>query len=41
VQEQIVQEMGFVTVASKVELIGFCQACRDRKRNEIRQQAAG
>ena len=41
VQGQIMQEMGFVTVAGKVELIGFCQACRDRKRNEIRQQAAG
>ncbi len=41
VREQIVQEMGFVTVAGKVELVGFCQECRDRKRNEIRQQAAG
>lgn len=41
VREQIVQEMGFVTVAGKVELVGFCQGCRDRKRNEIIQQAAG
>ena len=41
VREQIVQDMGFVTVAGKVELVGFCQECRDRKRNEIRQQAIG
>ncbi len=41
VREQIVQELGFVTVAGKVELVGFCEACRDRKRNEIRQQATG
>ena len=41
VRAQIVQEVGFVTVAGKVELVGFCQSCRDRKRNEIRQQAAG
>jgi len=41
VKEQIVREVGFVTVAGKVELMGFCQECRDRKRNEIRQQAVG
>lgn len=40
-REQIIRDMGFVPVAGKVELMGFCQNCRDRKRDEIRQQAVG
>jgi Fur family peroxide stress response transcriptional regulator len=40
VKEQIIRDMGFVAVAGKVELMGFCQTCRERKRDEIRQQAA-
>jgi len=41
IREQIVQDVGFVSVAGKMELMGFCQECRDRKRDEIRQRAAG
>lgn len=39
VQAQITAETGFAPVAGKIELMGFCADCRQRKVDEIRQQA--
>lgn len=36
---QITAETGFVPVAGKIEILGFCADCRQRKVDEIRQQA--
>jgi Fur family peroxide stress response transcriptional regulator len=38
VQASMIRETDFQPIAFKVEVIGFCAECRERKKTEIRQQ---
>jgi Fur family peroxide stress response transcriptional regulator len=41
VSQRILQETGFQTAAAKVDLVGFCAACREQRLAEIRAQFQG
>lgn len=37
-RQSVAQETGFQTVSARIDLIGFCSECRERKIDEIRHQ---
>jgi Fur family peroxide stress response transcriptional regulator len=41
VNQRILRETGFQGAAAKVDLVGFCAACREQRRAEIRAQYQG
>jgi Fur family peroxide stress response transcriptional regulator len=41
VSDRILRETGFQTAAAKVDLVGFCPACREQRLAEIRAQFQG
>jgi Fur family peroxide stress response transcriptional regulator len=41
ISQRILQETGFQSAAAKVDLVGFCFACREQRLAEIRAQFQG
>jgi Fur family peroxide stress response transcriptional regulator len=38
IQQQLARQGGFLPIVMRVDVLGFCEKCRERKKAEIRQQ---